>query len=143
MENFTPVASTIGGVLIALAAAAMMLFHGRIAGISGILSGLLGPKPGEFAWRAAFAGGLFLGGILMGFALPSGFAVEVDRSAVAIAAAGVVVGFGTRLGSGCTSGHGVCGISRVSPRSMVATLTFMGTGAITATIVTQLLGGTL
>ncbi len=143
MENFTPIAATIGGVLIGLSAAAMMLFHGRIAGISGIVSGLIGPKPGEIGWRLAFVGGLLVGGVMMGFLMPSGFAVDVERSAPAIAVAGVIVGFGTRLGSGCTSGHGVCGISRVSPRSMVATVTFMATGAITATIVTQLFGGTL
>ncbi len=143
MENFTPLASTLGGVLIGLSAAMMMLFHGRIAGISGIVGGLLGPKPGEVGWRLTFAAGLLLGGLILGFVHPSGFAVEVVRSPVAIIAAGVIVGFGTRLGSGCTSGHGVCGISRFSPRSILATLTFMGTGAVTAAAVTHLLGGTL
>jgi uncharacterized membrane protein YedE/YeeE len=143
MENFTPYASTLGGALIGLSAAAMMLFHGRIAGISGILGGLLGPKIGEDGWRISFLVGLIAGGILLGVAMPDGFAVDVVRSPVAIVAAGVFVGFGTRLGSGCTSGHGVCGISRFSRRSIVATSTFMGTGAVTAAVVTNLLGGTL
>ncbi|MCO4768986.1 MAG: YeeE/YedE family protein [Deltaproteobacteria bacterium] len=143
MENFTPIASTIGGALIGLSAAMMMLFHGRIAGISGIVSGLLGPRPGEVAWRLAFFVGLLAGGLVLGFALPDFFSVEVTRSPLAIVAAGVIVGFGTRLGSGCTSGHGVCGISRFSRRSILATLTFMGTGAITAAVVTQLFGGVI
>jgi len=143
MENFTPIASTLGGVLIGLSAAMMMLFHGRIAGISGIVGGLLGPKPGEVGWRLTFVLGLLVGGLALGFAHPSGFAVEVARSPVAIVAAGVIVGFGTRLGSGCTSGHGVCGISRLSRRSILATLTFMGTGGLTAAVVTHALGGSL
>jgi uncharacterized protein len=143
MENFTPVASTLGGVLIGLSAAMVMLFQGRIAGISGIFGGLLGPKPGEVGWRVMFILGLVAGGALMLVLHPEGFAVGVTRSPAAIVAAGLIVGFGTRLGSGCTSGHGVCGISRVSKRSTVATATFMGTGFITAGIVTQLLGGVL
>ena len=143
MENFTPIASTIGGVLIGLSAAMMMLFHGRIAGISGIVGGLLGPKPGEVGWRLAFVVGLLVGGLALGLAYPAGFAVEVIRSPVAIVSAGVIVGFGTRLGSGCTSGHGVCGMIRFSRRSILATLTFMGTGALTAAVVTHALGGSL
>ncbi len=122
----------------------MLLWHGRIAGISGIFGGLLGRlSPSELDWRLSFVFGLLAGGLLLGLFLPSGFAVTVPRSPLAIVAAGVIVGFGTRLGSGCTSGHGVCGISRLSPRSVVATLTFMGTGALTAAIVTHLFGGDL
>ena len=122
----------------------MLLWHGRIAGISGIFGGLLGRlSPSELDWRLSFVFGLRAGGLLLGLFLPSGFAVTVPRSPLAIVAAGVIVGFGTRLGSGCTSGHGVCGISRLSPRSVVATLTFMGTGALTAAIVTHLFGGDL
>jgi len=143
MENFTPFASTLGGVLIGLSAALMMLFHGRIAGISGILGGILGPRPGEVAWRAWFVLGLMAGGALLGWLVPASFAVEVQRSPVVIVAAGVIVGFGTRLGSGCTSGHGVCGISRFSRRSILATLTFIGTGALTAALVTHVFGGVL
>lgn len=143
MENFTPLASTVGGVLIGLSAAMVMLFQGRIAGISGIFGGLLAPRPGEIGWRLAFVGGLVVGGVVMAFLHPGGFAVEVSRSPAAVVAAGLIVGFGTRLGSGCTSGHGVCGISRLSGRSIAATLTFMGTGALTATAVTQWFGGVL
>lgn len=143
MENFTPIASTLGGVLIGLSAALVMLFQGRIAGISGIFGGLLAPRPGEIGWRLAFVGGLTLGGLGMALVHPAGFAVEVTRSPAAIVAAGLIVGFGTRLGSGCTSGHGVCGISRLSGRSITATVTFMGTGMLTATLITQVLGGVL
>ena len=141
--DFTPIASTIGGLLIGLSAAMLLLFHGRIAGISGIVAGLLGPRPGEFAWRLAFFAGLVVGGAILGFAMPDGFAVEVSRSPLVIVAAGVIVGFGTCLGSGCTSGHGVCGMSRFSRRSTLATLTFMATGGMTAAVVTHLFGGVL
>ena len=143
MENFTPIAATIGGALLGLGAAMLMLFHGRIAGISGIFGGLLSPKVGELSWRVAFVLGLVAGGVVMAMVYPSGFAVHVDRSTGALIAAGLLVGFGTRLGSGCTSGHGICGLSRFSPRSLVATITFMLTGAIAATIVTQFVGGVL
>ena len=141
--DFTPISSTIGGILIGLSAAMLLLFHGRIAGISGIVGGLLGPRPGEVAWRLSFFAGLVVGGAILGFAMPDGFAVEVSRSPLVIVAAGVIVGFGTRLGSGCTSGHGVCGMSRFSRRSTLATLTFMATGGMTAAVVTHLLGGVL
>ncbi len=141
MENFTPFASTLGGVLIGLSAAMVMLFHGRIAGISGILGGLLGPRPGEVGWRLTFVGGLLVGGLVMALLQPEGFAVEVSRSPAAIVAAGLIVGFGTRLGSGCTSGHGGCGVSRVSKRSMVATCTVVGAGFLAAGLGTKLLGG--
>lgn len=144
MANFTPFASLIGGALIGLSAALMLLWHGRIAGISGIFSGLLRRSDvGELGWRAAFVLGLLAGGLLLSLVHPSGFSVDVQRSPVAILAAGVIVGFGTRLGSGCTSGHGVCGISRWSPRSLAATGTFMAAGAVTAAGVTHLLGGAL
>ncbi len=143
MENFTPLASTLGGVLIGLSAALMLLLHGRIAGISGIVGGLLEPRPGEIGWRLTFVLGLLTGGALLGLAFPGGFAVDVVRSPGILVLAGVVVGFGTRLGSGCTSGHGVCGISRFSPRSVLATVTFMGTGALTAAVVTHAFGGAL
>lgn len=143
MENFTPVASTVGGVLIGLSAALMLLLFGRIAGTSGMIGGLLEPQPGETAWRATFVAGLLAGGVALGMYFPGNFVVEVERSPLVIVAAGVMVGFGTRLGSGCTSGHGVCGISRFSRRSLLATLTFMCTGAVTAAIVTHLFGGSL
>ena len=144
MENFTPISSTIGGVLIGLSAVLFLLWHGRIAGISGILGGSLATtKAGDVGWRIAFLGGLIIGGIALSFLHPTGFAVTVERSPAALIVAGLLVGFGTQLGSGCTSGHGVCGIGRLSTRSIVATCTFMAAGAASAAIVTHLLGGSL
>lgn len=143
MENFTPIASTIGGLLIGLAAAIMLLANGRVTGISGIFSGVLQPTEGEFSWRALFLGGLIAGGALMMLIQPELFALTIERSWLAVAAAGVLVGFGTRLGGGCTSGHGVCGLARLSARSLVATLSFMATGALTVYVINHLLGGSL
>ncbi len=143
MQNFTPFASAIGGILIGLSAAMMLLFNGRIAGISGIVRGVIQPSEGDFAWRAAFVGGLVAGGAVLAALVPAMFQVTVDRSWVALIAAGVLVGFGTRLGNGCTSGHGVCGLSRFSARSLVATVSFMGAGAVTVFVVNHLLGGVL
>lgn len=139
MENFTPIASTIGGVLIGLSAAIMLFANGRITGISGIFGGVLQPREGEFSWRAAFVVGLLAGGGVMFAISPELFAVTVDRSIAVVAVAGVLVGFGTRLGNGCTSGHGVCGLSRFSARSLVATLSFMAAGAITVFVFNHLL----
>ncbi|MBC7172428.1 MAG: YeeE/YedE family protein [Polyangiaceae bacterium] len=141
MENFTPLASTLGGMLIGLAAMIMLLGLGRIAGISGIFGGLVVPTRGDLSWRLAFVGGLVLGGIAMVIAAPQLFVVNIDRSLVAVASAGLLVGFGTRMGNGCTSGHGVCGLSRFSVRSLVATLTFIATGGITVFITQHVLGG--
>lgn len=119
-----------GGALIGLSASLMLGFNGRIAGISGILGGLLKPTAGDVAWRALFVGGLFVGGLIALALMPGAFSVGT-ASLGAVVLAGLLVGFGTRVGNGCTSGHGVCGISRFSPRSVVATLTFIGTGAVT------------
>lgn len=134
-------APIIGGLLIGLGASALMLFNGKIAGVSGIFSGLLHPKAGDFAWRAAFIAGIVVGGTVLFLLRPDLFGVGVERSIPILILGGVLVGFGARLGSGCTSGHGVCGIARLGPRSVVATLTFIGTGAIAAYVVNQLLGG--
>jgi hypothetical protein len=142
MTQFTPVASLAGGMLIGLAAALLLVTHGKIAGISGVLGGLLQPRPGDIAWRAWFVGGLAGGGVLLALIWPGAFGVLADRSLAMVAVAGLLVGFGTRLGSGCTSGHGVCGLSRVSARSLVATITFMAAGVITV-LLTRLLGGVL
>jgi uncharacterized membrane protein YedE/YeeE len=140
MDNFTPIASLVGGVLIGLSATILLLFNGRIAGISGILyNGLFGARD-EARWRLAFLGGLILAGLVVWLVSPGLFAVEYDRSIWAVAVAGLLVGIGVRLGSGCTSGHGVCGLSRLSPRSLVATLTFITTGAITVWVA-RLVGG--
>ncbi|MFT5685507.1 MAG: putative membrane protein YedE/YeeE [Myxococcota bacterium] len=140
MENFTPLASTIGGVLIGISASMMLLLSGRIAGISGILGGLLGGSD-DSSSRVAFLSGLMAGGIVLLVAAPEVFAMDIVRSPAALVIAGVLVGVGTRMGSGCTSGHGVCGLARLSTRSLVATVTFIGAGVVCATIVTQLLGG--
>ena len=144
MTSFTPVASLVGGMLIGLAAALLWIFNGRIAGVSGIAGRLIEqPRSGDVAWRLWFLGGLLAGGAIAAVVAPGAFAFEIDRSFVALAAAGIVVGIGTRLGSGCTSGHGVCGISRLSKRSIAATLAFVATGAVTVYVVEHAMGGTL
>ena len=137
-EQFTPTTALVGGLLIGFASIVLMAGIGRIAGITGILAGmmigLMGAKKSEYLWRLAFILGLALSPLLFQlFAeLPS---LEIHSSWPAILGAGLIVGFGTRLGSGCTSGHGVCGISRLSPRSIIATIAFMGAGfATVATI---------
>lgn len=143
MENFTPLASTLGGLLVGLASAMLLVFNGRIAGISGIVGGLLRREPGEMGWRAMFFGGLLLGGLVYAWLAPEAFAVEIDRSAGALLVAGVLVGVGTQMGGGCTSGHGICGLSRLSARSLVAVLTFMAAAAATVFVVSHFFGGAL
>ena len=135
---FTPWPALIGGMLIGLAAAMFALLNGRIAGISGILGGLLKPSRGDIKWRLAFIGGLIAAPLAYRLfsALPR---VQIDVGYVALVAAGLLVGVGTRYGSGCTSGHGVCGLSRLSTRSLVATLTFMGAGFVTVFVLRHLL----
>ncbi|MGA2449810.1 MAG: YeeE/YedE thiosulfate transporter family protein [Polyangiaceae bacterium] len=130
----------LGGVLIGLSASLLLLLDGKVAGISGIVGGLVRPRPGEAAWRIAFVIGLLAGGALLTASLPSAIApTHGGLSLKAVAVAGLLVGFGTRLGHGCTSGHGVCGLSRGSPRSAVAVITFMATGATAAYFVRHLL----
>lgn len=119
-----------GGALIGLSASLMLAFNGRVTGISGIVGGLLIPKPGDISWRALFVVGLLLGGIIAMGVAPAAFSRGVAAPGV-VALAGLLVGFGTRVGNGCTSGHGVCGISRLSPRSLAATATFITAGAVT------------
>lgn len=143
MTEFTPLASTVGGVLIGLAAGALILFNGKIAGISGIVGHGLSLNAAEAGWRWIFLVGLVAGGVLLLFVYPRAFPGSIDASFVVLALAGLLVGFGTRLGSGCTSGHGICGLARFSLRSLVATVTFMATGAATVFIVNHLLGGNL
>ena len=128
--HFTPWLSLGGGILLGLASAAFILVNGRILGISGILGGLLVPRLGDIGWRIAFLLGMAASPFVASLLLPVDY-LEVPRieaGYLAIAVAGLLVGFGTRYGSGCTSGHGVCGLSRLSPRSLVSTLTFMGLG---------------
>lgn len=145
MEHFTPYASLVGGVLIGISATLMLLLFGRVAGISGIVHGAFALKSavGERAWRVTFLVGMLAGGAVMMLFLPEKFALGVDRSLPAVTLAGLLVGFGTRMGGGCTSGHGVCGISRLAPRSMVATVTFMVTGAATVLLINRLWEGSV
>lgn len=136
--HFTPWTSLAGGLLIGLASAMFLLVNGRIAGISGILGGLLRPSKGDIGWRIAFLTGLIGAPLVYGTfaALPS---VQVDADNATLIIAGLLVGMGTRYGSGCTSGHGVCGLSRRSPRSMAATAAFMMAGFVTVFAVRRLL----
>lgn len=137
--HFTPYSALAGGMLIGLAAAAFMLLNGRIAGISGIVGGLLRPGPGDVTWRLAFAGGLVAAPLLYRLfgPLPP---IQVDAGMPLVVTAGLLVGVGTRYGSGCTSGHGVCGIARLSPRSLVATGAFMMAGFATVYVLRHLPG---
>lgn len=130
-----------GGVLIGLSASLLLLFNGRIAGISGIVGGLLAPVRAEFGWRGAFLGGLIAGGLVLRAFFPSALGAPVMSGIALPVIAGLLVGFGTRLGNGCTSGHGVCGLSRGSTRSLVATMVFMACGGLTVFAVRNLLGG--
>ncbi len=143
MQNFTPVASLIGGVLIGLSASTMLLFDGKITGISGIFAGIFRPTKGDTLWKVCFLAGLLVGGALLRVYLPRAFDFGVVRSWGVLAIAGLLVGIGTRLGNGCTSGHGVCGVSRLSARSIVATATFVGTGAVVVLVVNHLCRGWL
>ena len=137
-NHFTPVQALAGGVMIGLAAAALLLLNGRIAGISGILGGLLRPVKNDIAWRVAFLAGLLLAPIGYAWVAPLP-ATQVDSGIATLLIAGLLVGLGTRYGSGCTSGHGVCGLSRGSPRSLVATLSFMVAGFATVYVVRHLI----
>jgi uncharacterized membrane protein YedE/YeeE len=137
-NHFTPWASLAGGVLLGLASALFILFNGRVLGISGILGGLLRPRAGDAGWRIAFIAGLLAAPAVWSlFAAP--VVPRIDATPALLVVAGLLVGWGTRYGSGCTSGHGVCGLSRMSPRSLVATLAFMGTGFATVFVMRHLL----
>lgn len=138
MENFTPVSALVGGALIGLAAAMLLLLNGRIAGISGILGDALGRSDEGRGWRIAFIAGLVAGPLAYALATGAIPPVEITSSPLLLIAGGLLVGFGTRLGSGCTSGHGVCGIARLSPRSLTATLVFMASGMITVYVARHL-----
>jgi uncharacterized protein len=129
-EQFTPWSALAGGLLIGLAAALFVLLSGRIAGISGILGGLLWPHRHDIAWRVAFVGALVASPVVLALFHPV-VAPQIDAGWSTLVVAGLVVGVGTRYGAGCTSGHGVCGLSRLSPRSLVATVLFMGAGFAT------------
>lgn len=135
---FIPLASLAGGMFIGVAAALLVLLNGRIAGISGVLGGLLRPVRGDVGWRIAFLLGLVAAPAVYALfaAVP---APRIEAGWVALTVAGLLVGVGTRYGAGCTSGHGVCGLSRLSPRSLVATVAFMGAGFVTVFVLRHLL----
>ncbi|MEK9644728.1 MAG: YeeE/YedE thiosulfate transporter family protein [Alphaproteobacteria bacterium] len=141
MDAFTPLQGAIGGAMIGLSAAFLLLVFGRIAGISGILGGLLPPRAGETGWRAAFVAGLIAGPLAVAAATGTLPAVELQSPVWALVPAGLIVGFGTRLGSGCTSGHGVCGLVRLSRRSIAATATFFAVALATVYVIRHLAGG--
>ena len=135
--HFTPWTSLAGGLLLGLASALFIVLNGRVLGISGILGGLIKPRAGDTGWRIAFILGLLVAPLVWGlFALPVVPRIEAGWALLVVA--GLLVGWGTRYGSGCTSGHGVCGLSRLSPRSLVATLGFMGAGFVTVLVVRHL-----
>jgi uncharacterized protein len=133
--------SLLGGAIIGLSVSLLLLVNGRIAGVSGIVGALFRPATGDIAWRLAFVLGLVLTGGVLSRVMPSAFGSAPEGSSWMVVAAGLLVGFGTRLGNGCTSGHGVCGLSRLSIRSLVSTLTFIVAGAITVFLVKHLFGG--
>jgi uncharacterized membrane protein YedE/YeeE len=139
--SFTPIPSLLGGMILGIAAALYVLLHGRILGISGIISGLLHPTLTDSAWRLSLVFGLisapFLAALFFGI-IP---VIEIDASWLVIVIAGLLVGFGAQYGSGCTSGHGICGLSRLSPRSLVATLAFMCAGFVMVFVIRHLIGG--
>jgi len=142
MANFTPVSALIGGALIGLSATILLLVHGRVAGIAGLFGETLRGRghKGDGAYRAAFLVGMLAAGLVLRALRPASF-VDTPASLPIVVVAGLLVGFGTRLGNGCTSGHGVCGLSRLSKRSLVATMTFMATAGATVFVVHHVLGG--
>jgi uncharacterized membrane protein YedE/YeeE len=140
MEHFTPVSALLGGVMIGLAVSALLLLNGRIAGISGILGGSLEASKDDLLWRIFFLTGLVLGPWLVTAVRGRFPEIVMQAPLLILVVAGVLVGFGTRLGKGCTSGHGVCGVARASPRSIVATVVFFLAAAITVFITHHVLG---
>lgn len=132
MSGFTPWSALAGGALIGLSASILLVFTGRIAGIAGIVGGLVRPRRGDWTWRAWFVAGLLVGAAALSLAAPRPF-VPAPRSLATLAVAGLLVGIGTRLGNGCTSGHAVCGVARLNERSFVATFVFVGTAVVTVT----------
>ena len=135
MMGFTPVGSTLGGLVLGVAISLLILFDGRIAGISGIVRRSFGARGADLSWRLYFLGGLVVGGLLWRLVSPGVFGAGSSTGLVTMAIGGLLVGVGTTLGNGCTSGHGLCGISRLSPRSIVATLVFVATGMLTVTVI--------
>ena len=141
MANFTPLSAAIGGALIGLSAVLLMLLTGRIAGVSGIFGGLLNPGSSDKGWRIAFIAGLILAPLLAGWIGHGMPTPQLPASWTVIIAAGLLVGFGARLGGGCTSGHGICGVARLSSRSIAATAIFILTAIATVAVTRHVLGG--
>jgi len=141
MNDFTPIAALMGGALIGLASSLIFLTHGKIGGISGIYGGLLRRGTSDRAFRLVFIAGLVVAGALVRVFFPGAFTTSWSATLPVALAAGLLVGFGTQLGNGCTSGHGVCGISRLSVRSLIATATFIGSGMATVFVVRHVIGG--
>ncbi len=140
MENFSPISALVGGVLIGISASILLLFNGRTAGISGIVGGLVSLPKGDMLWRGLFLGALVVGALLYRLADPASAVIKITGSVPLLVIGGLIVGFGTRLGSGCTSGHGVCGIARLSRRSVVATLCFMLSAMVTVYVARHMVG---
>lgn len=141
MTTFTPVQSLLGGALIGVAAVLLMALHGRIAGITGILSGLLPPRiSSDWAWRASFLGGMVASPLLYTAVFRQSVAIDVTAAPILLLVSGAIVGIGVNYSSGCTSGHGVCGLARFSKRSLAATVTFMATAAATVFVVRHVVG---
>jgi uncharacterized membrane protein YedE/YeeE len=139
LENFTPISATAGGALIGLSVSLLFLLNGRIAGISGILNGALYAPKNDKAWRLLFLAGMVMGAILFHGFMPGFNSPRLDYPIGLLGVGGFLVGFGTRMGNGCTSGHGICGLARFSVRSLVATLTFISAGMATVYILRHLL----
>jgi uncharacterized membrane protein YedE/YeeE len=140
VENFTPYSAVAGGALIGLSVSLLLLYNGRMAGISGIMNGLFSAPKKEEIWRRLFLSGLILGAFIFQFFSNGSLQLRQDYPVLLIILGGFLVGFGTRMGSGCTSGHGICGIANFSIRSITATITFMLSGMLTVYIIKQLLG---
>ena len=140
MEHFTPFSAVLGGGLIGLSAGLLLMTTGRITGISGIIAGMLVPASDGRLWRGLFVAGLILGCGLVRLVSADAVPITIAASNGELLVAGLLVGFGTRLANGCTSGHGICGVAHLSPRSIVATLTFMASGALTVFIMRHVFG---
>ena len=141
MENFTPVSALLGGATIGIASALFLATHGRVAGISGIAGGIIFSPLSDKAWRMVFIGGLIVGVLVYRLIFGLNADITLDASLPVLIIGGLLVGFGTRIGGGCTSGHGVCGISRLSARSLIATCTFMLAAGATVAIARHAVGG--
>jgi uncharacterized membrane protein YedE/YeeE len=141
--GFEPLRALLGGALLGVGLVMVLLASGRVAGVSGVLGALVPPRSGDWAWRLAFLMGLLAGGVAVRAVVPEVMVFSLDRSAPALVVAGLLVGYGSRLGNGCTSGHGVCGLARLSPRSLLATAVFIATGAVTVFVVNHFEGGRL